>query len=170
MLKKNKAAEEENAAGEALTKLDRRRYDHLKDALAAGTVAERTALAQAFHRAMTGKDRDKYGRLAPTEKARWRLDWAQACLTRMVRSRRDVMTQLSETVGTFLPLGAIVQQEGGYEHEENIRAALCYVRKAIQLHRTGTADRTWARYNEMTQRAGIPLREGQPSGDGGVSL
>lgn len=71
----------------------------------------------------------------------------------MIRSRLDVMTLRAEAVGTFLPLGAIVQQEGGYDHPENIQAALCYVRRAIQLHTEKTADKIWARWNEVTQQA-----------------
>lgn len=138
---------------EALSPSEKRRYDNLRAAVAAGSVAERSAPAQAFHRAMTGGEKAYYSRLTPAGKSRWRMNWAQATLSRMVRSRLDAMTQLSEAVGTFLSLGSIVQEEGGYDVPENIKAALRYVRRAMQLHSQPTADRLWARYNEETQRA-----------------
>ena len=91
----------------------------------------------------------KYNDL-PNRKAQrdFRQKWAEEQY--QVHIKEKTHTKAWQTVdtskGVYLPLARIVQEEGGKDDPENVKAAMKYCRKCMEL------DGDWVSYNQMTER------------------
>jgi hypothetical protein len=69
------------------------------------------------------------------DRAAFRQKWASAELTRTVAKHRKVKEwqDVREDLGRYLSLPQLVVAEGGWELEENVRAATTYAARALEL-------------------------------------
>lgn len=126
-----------------------KREIELKEALDKRFVDPRSYIGQLFVKSVkeSGKFEAYKGKSNP-EKSKERVDWAQLQFDNIQESKSFMASTIhaDKDIGTFLPFGKVVIEEGGWGDATAIVAAKKYCSKC--LHMKGR----WIRYNSMTER------------------
>ena len=123
----------------------------LEAALAASSCGTHGSFGTRFARAINGTAQKAEYEACPNNAARaeFRKKWAEAELQVLVSKYQEAKSYeiVDSTIGEYLPFPVIVEREGGWCMEQNVLAAIRYVKKA---HSMGG---NWVSYNEMSERA-----------------
>ena len=129
---------------------DQRRYDMFKNAIKDGEMGSRTSAGNAFRKYLQDDPRAgaEYAKKRQDERQQQRAEWVSAQYKEMRDSRtlRKSFSRIDIAKGTFLPLGRIIIDEGGWSDPEAVQAGY---NLAVQCHAMGG---DWWMINPQTNR------------------